>query len=91
MFAHGKTNKTYYSVREKLKYYKSRLKDSSLTKTQRDYAEKRILELDKLNRCTYDEPQLVVTNDARFGNGISQPRMCVAVKKDSKDRIMLTP
>ncbi len=91
MFVHGKTGKIYRSVREKLKYFKGRINDKTLTDGQREYAKKRIVELTSINEQSYNEPKIVVTDDKKFGNGISKPRLCVAIKEDSKQRVMLAP
>ena len=92
MFKHGKTGQTYYSVREKIKYYNKRAyNDSSVTPEQKAYAIKRLGELNVLDKKPYNEPRFVVTDDKFFGNGISKPRLCVAVTEDDKQRVMLAP
>lgn len=92
MFQHGKTGKIYYSIREKIKYYNKRAyNDSSITAEQRAYALKRLSELKALDKQSYSEPHLVVTDDKFFGNGISKPRLCVAVTEDKKERVLLAP
>ena len=91
MFQHGKTNKVYHSIQEKLKYFKDGSNDLSLSKEQRGYAKNRIKQLNKLHRRNFDDPELVVTDDKKFGNGMSKPRLCVAVKQDSKNRVLLAP
>ena len=92
MFVHGKTKQVYYSVREKIKHYSKRAyNDKSVTPEQKAYALKRLGELKALDNQPYTEPRFVVTDDKFFGNGISKPRLCVAVLEDSKQRVMLAP
>ncbi len=94
MFKHGKTGKTYYSVREKINYYSSILNGKrKATPELKAKAAKRLPELQKINDQKYnrDNPKIVVTDDKKFGNGISKPRLCVAIKEDSKNRVMLAP
>lgn len=92
MFVHGKTGKVYYSVREKIRYYDKRLKtDKTLSDTQREYAKRRLSELQQLNNRSFSEPTLIVTDDKHFGNGMSKPRLCVAFKPDTKGRIFVAP
>lgn len=79
MFKHGKTGKVYYSVREKINHYKKRIDDKNLTVAQREYAKQRVGELTYLNNLTYTEPELIVTDDKVFGNGISKPRLCAVI------------
>lgn len=92
MFKHGKTGKVYYSIREKINYY-SKIANGKILATPelKARAMKRLPELEKLNKQSYNEPKLVITDDKKFGNGISKPRLCVAVKEDTKQRIMLAP
>lgn len=92
MFEHGKTKKVYYSIREKIKYYNKRVyNDKTVTVEQKLYALKRLGELKALDKQPYSEPRFVVTDDRLFGNGISKPRLCVAITEDSKQRVMLVP
>lgn len=92
MFEHGKTKKVYYSIREKIKYYNKRAyNDKTVTVEQKLYALKRLGELKALDKQPYSEPRFVVTDDRLFGNGISKPRLCVAITEDSKQRVMLVP
>lgn len=91
MFVHGKTNKRYFSVKEKLAYYKARVNDSSLTSEQKSYARQRICELDGIDKWSYQNPRMVVVNDSKFGNPMSKPRLCVAIKSDNKNRILVAP
>ena len=92
MFFHGKTGKPYYSIRDKIKYYNKRAyNDSSVTAEQKAYALKRLGELKALDKHPYNEPRFVVADDKIFGNGISKPRLCVAVTEDDKQRVMLAP
>lgn len=92
MFIHGKTRKPYYSIREKIKYYNKRAyNDETITLEQKAYALKRLGELKALNKLPYNEPRFVVVDDKIFGNGISKPRLCIAVTEDSKQRVMIAP
>lgn len=92
MFVHGKTGKTYYSVREKIRYYDKRLKtDKTLSDAQCNYAQRRLSELKQLNNRTFSEPTLIVTDDKHFGNGICKPRLCVAYASDTKGRVRVAP
>ena len=34
---------------------------------------------------------MIVTDDKKFGNGISKPRLCIAVKEDNKKRVLVAP
>lgn len=92
MFIHDKTNKTHYSVREKIKYYNGILsgKITADSKKKRK-AKLRLKTLTKINNQTYNEPRLIVTNDKHFGNGINKPRLCVAYTEDNKKRIKVFP
>jgi len=88
MFIHDKTNKKYYSVREKINYYTKILNGSiNVPLNIKLKAERRLESLKKINNQTYDEPRLIITDDSRFGNSISKPRLCVAYGEDSKGRI----
>ena len=92
MFIHGRTNKVYYSVREKINYYKNVInKKINVSAEIRRKAPLRLKTLNKINNQTYDEPTLIVTDDKRFGNPISKPRLCVAYKTDSKNRVIVRP
>lgn len=92
MFKHGKTGEVYYSVREKIKHYnKIAFNDKSATAAQKQHAMQRLNELTAIDKSTYIEPTIIVTDDKRFGNGISKPRLCVAIKEDSKNRIFVAP
>lgn len=92
MFKHGKTGKIYYSVREKIKHYsKIAYNDKTVTPAQKKHALKRLDELKALDNSSYTEPKIVITDDKKFGNGISKPRLCVAIKQDSKSRILVAP
>ena len=88
MFVHGKTNKKYYSVREKINYYNKVLKGQIVAplKTRRK-AKLRLKTLNKINNQLYNEPRLIVTDDKHFGNSISKPRLCIAYGTDKKGRI----
>lgn len=92
MFKHGKTGKIYYSVREKINYYKGILRRKhGVTAMKREYAELRLLELEGINEQSYNEPTMIVTDDKHFGNGISKPRACVVVGQDNKNRLLVCP
>ena len=88
MFVHSKSGKVYYSVREKINHYKAIIAGK---KQVPDYvrarAERRLRELQALEQRSFDEPTLVVTNDSKFGNPVSKPRLCVVVDKDDKGRL----
>ena len=92
MFIHGKTNKIYYSVREKIKYYNDIIsgKKSASPETKRK-AKLRVKSLNKINSQSYSEPVLIITDDKHFGNGVSKPRLCVAFAEATKNRIMVAP
>ena len=93
MFVHGKTGKKYYSVREKINYYKKVIAGKvpeAPAETKRK-AKLRLKTLEKINTQSYDDPRLIVTDDKRFGNHISKARLCVAIKEDQKGRIMVAP
>lgn len=92
MFKHGKTNYVYYSVREKITYYTDiingkRAADDKL----KAKAARRLPELQQIDKQSYFEPKVIVTDDKKFGNGISKPRLCIAVKEDSKQRVLVAP
>ncbi|MCM1305888.1 MAG: hypothetical protein NC037_00290 [Bacteroides sp.] len=91
MFIHGKTGKKYYSVREKLNYFKTRISDKSLSEAQRKYAKTRISELSSINERTYNEPRLVVTDDKVFGNQIHKPRLCAVIDEDKSGKLFVAP
>lgn len=92
MFIHGKTGKEYYSVREKIKYYKKRaFNDNTITAKQKKYALKRLSELSVIDKSDYREPTMIVTDDKHFGNKISKPRACVVVGQDIKKRLIVCP
>jgi len=97
MFEHGKTKKVYYSIREKINYFKGVLKGKGLKPGQRlpgykkAYAEYRLAVLTGSIKSTYKEPSIVVTNDKFFGNKLSKPRGCVVIDEDNKDRILVSP
>ena len=92
MFKHGKTGKQYYSVREKINYYKGviagKIQAPAATKRK---AKARLKTLTRINNCDYKEPTLIVTDDKRFGNEISKPRVAVVVKQDYKGRLLVAP
>ena len=50
-------------------------------------AEKRLPELQCLDNQGYGDPRIIITDDKKFGNGISKPRLCVAVKEDYEKHI----
>ena len=97
MFEHGKTKKKYYSIWEKINYFKGVLNGKGLKPGQRlparvkDYAEYRLAVLQGSIRNSYNEPDVIVTNDKFFGNKISKPRGCVVIDEDNKDRILVSP
>ncbi len=92
MFKHEKTGKIYYSVREKINYYSGILKGKiPATKELKEKATKRLLELQKINTQSYDEPVMIVTDDKHFGHKMSKPRACVVVGQDSKKRLLACP
>ena len=91
MFKHGKTNQVYYSVREKINYYSGILKDKTAKPELKAKAIRRLPELQCIDSQSYDEPKVVVTDDKKFGNGMSKPRLCIAVKEDNKKRVLVAP
>lgn len=92
MFTHWRTKEKYYSVNEKLNYYKKIINDNKNRGTALyDHAKKRIEELSKIKNQSYSIPRIIVTNDKHFGNTQSKPRMCVAIKEDDKGRILAAP
>lgn len=92
MFKHGKTGKVYYSVREKIKYYNNiAFNDKSVSSAQKKYALQRLNELKTIDKSSYVEPTMIVTDDKHFGDGISKPRACVIVGEDSKKRLLACP
>lgn len=92
MFIHGKTGQVYYSIKDKIKYYSKRaFNDKTITPEQKQYALKRLNELKALDKSAYDEPDLIITDDKHFGNGISKPRLCAVIDKDSKGRVCVAP
>lgn len=92
MFIHGKTKQPYYSVKDKIKYYSKRAyNDMTVTPEQKQHAIKRLAELRAIDKLSYTEPTMIVTDDKHFGNGISKPRLCVAVKSDNKGRVLVAP
>lgn len=92
MFIHGKNNYVCYSVREKINYYKKVIngKINASPKTKRK-AKLRLKTLEKINRQSYNEPRLIITDDTHFGNSMSKPRLCVAYGEDNKGRIFAYP
>lgn len=92
MFIHGKTGEKIYSVREKINYYKSILKQKQgVSAKKREYAELRLIELQGIDEQSYNEPTMIVTDDKHFGNKMSKPRACVIVGQDSKNRLLACP
>ena len=93
MFKHGKTGKTYYSIRDKIKYYKSIVSGAKtdVSDETKSKASRRLAELQFLDGMQFDTPTLVVTDDRPFGNGISKPRLCVAIGVDKKKRVLVAP
>ena len=94
MFKHGKTGQVYYSVREKINYYKAVIagKKDAPAATKRK-AKFRLKTLEKLNARTFDEPTLIVTDDKHFGNEMHKPRLGVVVAQDKRggDRVLVAP
>lgn len=92
MFTHGRTGQTYYSVREKINYYKKRaFNDNTVSIEQKQYALKRLGELKAVDKQSYDEPTMIVTNDKRLGNGIDKPRACVVLGREGKNWLRVSP
>ena len=93
MFVHGKTGKKYYSVREKINYYKKviacKVPDASAATKRK--AKLRLKTLQRLNNRDYSEPCLVATDDKHFGNSTSKPRGCVVVDCDQFGRLLVSP
>lgn len=92
MFKHGRTGKIYYSVREKICYYKKILDGQIPANAElKAKAKKRLPELQCIDKQSYDDPKILITDDKKFGNRISKPRLCVAVKEDNKNRVFVAP
>lgn len=92
MFKHGKTNYVYYSVREKINYYTDIVQGKIAADDKlKAKAARRLPELQQIDKQSYSEPIVIVTDDKKFGNGISKPRLCIAVKEDNKKRILVAP
>lgn len=94
MFKHGMTEKVYYSVREKINYYKAVIdgrRDAPAAIKRK--AKLRLKTLEKLNARTFDEPTLIVTDDKHFGNETHKPRLGVVVAQDKRggDRVLVAP
>ena len=91
MFKHVKTGKAYYSIREKMNFYKSILSGKTKgTVAQRRKAKARLSALEKLDKRSFEDPDIIVTNDKHFGNE-SKPRACVVIDRDNKDRVYVAP
>ncbi len=90
MFEHGKTKKKYYSVREKINYYKRVIAGTQQAPaaTKRK-AKARLKTLEKINTQTYEEPTFIVTNDKHFGNSIDKPRLGIVIDTDSRGRLLV--
>ena len=93
MFIHGKTGKTYYSVREKINYYKRVINgtEKNVSVATKRKAPLRLKTLQRINEQDYSEPRLIITDDKHFSCGMSKPRMCVAVQEDNKGRVLVAP
>ena len=92
MFKHGKTNKIYYSVREKIRYYTGIL-DGKIAATDqlKKKAKRRLPQLKRIDKQSYAEPKVIITDDKTFGNAISKPRLCIVVKEDAKHNLLVAP
>lgn len=92
MFKHGKTNKIYYSVREKIRYYTGIL-DGKIAATDqlKKKAKRRLPQLKRIDKQSYAEPKVVITDDSIFGNTISKPRVCIVIKEDAKHQLFVAP
>lgn len=90
MFKHGMTGKIYYSVREKINYYKAVIagKKEAPAATKRK-AKGRLRTLERLNARTFDEPTLIVTDDKHFGNGLHKPRAVAVIDSDDKGKLLV--
>lgn len=92
MFKHGKTGQTYYSVREKINYYTDIVKGKRAADDKlKAKAARRLPELQRLDSQSYNEPRTVIVDDKTFGNPMSKPRLCIAVKEDNKKRVLVAP
>lgn len=92
MFKHGRKSEfVCYSVNEKIKYYKSKLNSKTMTEKQTEYAKQRLAELTELKARTFSEPELIITDDKKFGDGISKPRLCTVIDTDDKGRVLVVP
>ena len=90
MFIHGKTNKKYYSVREKINYYKKVIAGTQQApaSTKRK-AKARLRTLQRIDAQTYREPTFIVTNDKHFGNKINKPRLGIVIDADNRGRLLV--
>ena len=94
MFKFGKDEKEkeYFSIREKIDHYTKRLKNvKSLTDGQRKYAEKRLKQLKQIDAQSYSQPTLVLTDDTKYGNKLSKPRVAIVVKTRDNGELLVAP
>ena len=93
MFVHGKTGKTYYSVREKINYYNKVINGKiEVSPAVKRKAKLRLKSLIKINEQDYSVPRIIMTNDKKFNSdNFEKPRICVAIKEDDKNRIFVAP
>ena len=80
------------SIREKINYYNNVIQGKvAANPAVKRKAKNRLKTLTRLNNTVYDEPEIVVTNDSKFGNPISKPRACVVIDFDTKGRVLVSP
>ena len=93
MFTHGKTGQKYYSVREKINYYKKIIsgKITDVPVSTKRKAKARLKSLEKINNQSYNEPRLIVTDDKHFDHKMSKPRLAVAYGENAKGNIFVVP
>lgn len=84
-----KVKQRVYSIQEKIQHYtdiangKKKYNDISKAK-----AKQRLNELKELDRRTFDEPEIIVTDDNIFGNKQHKARGCVVVGKQGNNLIV---
>ena len=85
MFRHGKTGKIYYSINEKISYYKRVIagEEPNASVATKRKAKGRLKTLERLSKRDFAEPEIIITDDKKFGDHISKPRACVVVEKNN--------
>lgn len=92
MFKHEKTKHIYYSVHDKISYYTDILNGKiAATDQLKKKAKRRLPQLKRIDKQSYAEPKVIITDDKTFGNAISKPRLCIVVKEDAKHNLLVAP